>query len=171
MQPGHYRAAIDLTEGELVRGAIIVGKHTLPFGPLSAGSNAEWAFDPARVDELRHVAAQSGGRELVDLRDVWQSPPLKQPTDLRRWLLPLALVLILADALITRMGWRMPKLALARPVREPRRIPSPPAIPLPAAVAVAEEPKPESEPSAPASPGEDTAAARRRQRFARAKKR
>jgi uncharacterized membrane protein len=167
MQPGHYRAAIDLAEGELVRGAIIVGKHTLPFGPLSAGSNAEWAFDPARVDELRQVAAQSGGRERVDLRDVWQSPPLKQLTDLRRWLLPLALVLILADALISRMGWRLPKLALARPVRERRHVPSPPAIPAPASVA--EEPA--SEVPAPAVPAEDTSAARRRRRFARAKKR
>ena len=41
MQPGHYRAAIDLTEGEVVRGAIQVGKHTMPFGPLTVGSNAE----------------------------------------------------------------------------------------------------------------------------------
>jgi hypothetical protein len=170
MQPGHYRASIDLTEGEVVRGAIQTGKYTLPFGPLAVGSNTEWAFDPARVDELRQVSAQSGGRELLDLHDVWKSPPFKELTDLRRWLLPLALLLILADALITRMGWQLPKLALApRPKKEsrPSKVHTPiPATPTP--IPTLDESPPE--PPTPLTAKEDPAT-RRQERFARAKKR
>ncbi len=164
MQPGHYRATIDLGEDEVVRGAIQAGKHTIPFGPLTAGSNAEWAFDPARVEELRQVSAQTGGRELVDLGDVWKSPPISELTDLRRWLLPLALLLILADALITRMGWRMPQLALARRPREKRAPIHKPAIAPPPSVAAKEAPEPDVA-------REDPGATQRRIRFARAKKR
>jgi hypothetical protein len=188
IQPGHYRAAIDLTEGEVVRGAIQAGKHALPFGPLTVGSNAEWAFDPARVAELRQVSAQSGGRELVDLQNVWQSPPQRELTDLRRWLLPLALLLVIADALITRMGWRRPQLALTRPLRRPgHRAPAPAvapplttpapgtpaatAAPVPAPAAIPAPAPKEPATSAPAATTDPAAAERRRQRFARAKKR
>jgi hypothetical protein len=171
MEPGHYRVSVDLTEGEVVRGAIQAGKHTLPFGPLAVGSSTEWAFDPARVDELRQVASQTGGRELLDLHDVWKSPPLKELTDLRRWLLPLAMLLILADALITRMGWKLPKLALVKTVKEPRpqkvRV-AQPATPVPAM----EERRPETAPPPlPSAAVENAAETRRRERYARAKKR
>ena len=78
--------------------------------------------------------------------------------------LPLALLLILADALITRMGWRMPQLALARRVREKRTpVPKPVIVPSPAVVA--------EEAPGPVTAEEDPGAARRRIRFARAKKR
>lgn len=170
MQPGHYRATVDLTEGAVVRGAIQAGKHAIPFGPLTAGSNAEWAFDPARVEELRQVSAQTGGRELVDLATAWQSPPLRELTDLRRWLLPLALLLILADALITRMGWRMPQWAIARPAKpKASGVPKPKAAPM-SVPALEKEEAPEPQPEPVVSPQED-AADQRRSRFARAKKR
>ena len=167
MQPGHYRATTDLPEGEVIRGVIQAGKHTLSFGPLTAGSNTEWAFDPGRLEELRTLSAQTGGRELLDLHDVWKSPPLKELTDLRRWLLPLALLLVLADALITRMGWRLPSLAWAGGKREPRRQHAkvkvkPPVMPEPEAKI--ETPKPEIKP-------DDDIATHRRERYARAKKR
>jgi hypothetical protein len=171
MAPGHYRATVDLGEGEVVRGAIQAGDHALPFGPLTAGSNVEWAFDPARVEELRQVAAQTGGRELVDLASAWQSPPLRELTDLRRWLLPLALLLIIADALITRMGWRMPTWALVKPGRAERAaVPGPKAAPLPVP-ALAEQEATASAPEPEPAVSLDEDAERRRSRFARARKR
>lgn len=168
MEPGHYRANVDLTEGEVVRGAIQVGKYSLPFGPLTVGTNTEWAFDPGRVEELRQVSAQTSGREIGDLEKVWLSPPLKELTDLRRWILPLALLLILADALITRMGWRLPKLALSRKPKA-KKAPKPSAVPVPALAAAAPQAA-EELPPAPPTASED-AASRRRARYARARKR
>lgn len=128
------------------------------------------------MDELRHVSAQSGGRELVDLTGAWVSPPLKELTDLRRWLWPLALVLVLAEALVTRMGWRMPKLALPHAARDwkPKRARAgreqkpAPARPLVSDAPVVARSEP-GDPAPPAKPSSDDGAERRRRRFARAK--
>jgi hypothetical protein len=91
------------------------GASAIPFGPVSAGTQVEWSFDPARVDELRQTAAESGGRELLDLKDAWKNPPVIQFMDLRPWLLPVLLGLVLLDALATRLGWRLGELpAMAR---------------------------------------------------------
>lgn len=169
MAPGHYQTALDLEDGESVRGSILAGSHSIPFGPLTVGTSSEWAFDPARVEELRQLAAQSGGREVVDLESVWLSPPMKQLTDLRRWLLPVALLLLLTDTLITRMGWRLPQLVRSRPARVKNALTTAPAIPKPSPAApgeVVSQETPEKEPE-PVSTEED----RRRARYARAKKR
>ena len=207
MSPGHYRAAIELEEGTVVRGGIQAGVHVIPFGPFSVGTKAEWTFDPARQEELRQTAAVSGGRELLDLSSAWQSPPLSQFTDLRPWGLPLLLLLFLADALITRLGWTFPALRwpsftktapLPVPASSNKSHPLPagspesagstnppipsaavlttspvpsawPAVPSPAAPSpppVPTTPPPLSSP--PADP--DTGEARRRARFARAKR-
>jgi hypothetical protein len=81
------------------------------------------------------------------------------------------MILILADALITRMGWKLPKLALARPVKEPRtrkvRVQDP-AIPIPALKEQEQEPQVSA---APVVVKEEVAASQRKERFARAKKR
>jgi von Willebrand factor type A domain len=200
MSPGHYRAAIDLEEGSVIRGGIQAGPHVIPFGPLSVGTKAEWTFDPARQEELRQTAAASGGRELLDLAAAWQSPPVIQFTDLRPWLLPLLLLIFLADALATRLGWTFAELRWpgfltyhpkpagapsAAPVLTGVRAatappPPPPALSdltvsagsvRPAPPAPVAAPAPPAPPSA-AAPEPDAAAdeARRRARFARAKK-
>jgi len=111
VSPGHYQASLELEDGALVRGAVQVGKQALNFGPVMAGASAEWAFDEARTQELREVSAASGGRELLDVAQAWRSPPVERFLDLSGWLFILALVLMLLEALITRMGWRMPELA------------------------------------------------------------
>ena len=65
MRPGHFRMEAGMSEGELLRGAVQVGPHALTFGPLVVGTSAEWAFDGARAEELRELAASSGGRRIA----------------------------------------------------------------------------------------------------------
>ena len=192
MAPGHYRATMELEEGVVVRGGIQAGVHVIPFGPLAAGTHAEWTFDPARQEELRQTAAASGGRELLNLATAWQSPPLPQFRDLRPWILPLLVLLLLADALTTRLGWSFPGIcwpwAAALPGRKHSPLPgSGVAPPLPKSPESSRpvfttESTPQSEETPPPSspppdpfpfvPPSDTASgeARRRARFARAKK-
>ena len=122
--PGHFSLTRDLEEGRVVRGAVQVAGNALPFGPLSVGSSVEWAFEPERLTELRAVSNQTRGRELLDISKAWLRPPFLAETSLR---LPLgiALVLILlADALLTRTGWKLPQLAL------PNRVPQAPRVKL-----------------------------------------
>ncbi len=181
LMPGHYQLHQDLDEGELVRGVIKAGKHTIPFGPISVGTGLEWAFDPDRIEELLTVSELSGGRQLLSLADAWLSPAVVNWTDLRLPILLLVLAAMLADALVSRMGWRMPEWGfawikgqqstLAKPaptttMAKPAAAPSmgPSAMPVPVAT---------SEPSQPAAPEVDAAAAaeeKRRQRYARAKR-
>ena len=162
--PGHFSLTRDLEEGSVVRGAVQVAGNALPFGPLSVGSSVEWAFEPERLTELRAVSSQTRGRELLDISKAWLRPPFLAETSLR---LPLGIALILivlADALLTRTGWKLPQLAL------PNRIPRAPRVkipklkraektaPLPPVVAVPDVPK--------APPQEESA---RSARFQRAK--
>jgi hypothetical protein len=100
-------------EGQIIRGAVQAGSHALAFGPVVVGSSAEWSFDPERLAELREVSRLSGGRELLDLSQAWIRPPAIHATNLRIPLLLLALFVILFDALVTRMGWRLPLLVPA----------------------------------------------------------
>ncbi len=159
LSPGHYSVRADLGEGQLVRGVIQAGKHTLPFGPVAVGRNAEWAFDAKRLEELRQTSLLSGGRELLDLKSAWKSPPALEWTDLRHGLLVLALVLMLADALVTRLGWKLPRWN-ARPKQS--STPTSAAIQAPPSLPTARLPS--AEPVAPPIPAEH-----RRARFARAK--
>ncbi|MEO7100939.1 MAG: VWA domain-containing protein, partial [Luteolibacter sp.] len=121
IEPGHFSLTRDLDEGSIVRGAVQVGENALPFGPLSVGSSVEWAFEPERLAELRAVSVQTKGRELLDLSKAWLRPPFIAETSLR---LPLGIalvVLILAEALLTRTEWKLPQFALPNmPKREPR---------------------------------------------------
>jgi len=123
--PGHFSVTRDLEAGSVVRGAIQVGSVALPFGPISVGASIEWAFEPERIAELRTVSTQTGGRELLNLENAWLRPPFVHEASLK---LPLAISLvglILAEALFTRTGWKLPAFALpagkrvrtSRPVR------------------------------------------------------
>lgn len=121
--PGHFSVTRELEEGQVIRGAVQAGAHALAFGPVIVGSSAEWAFDPERLAELREVSRLSGGRELIDLSKAWVRPPATHATDLRVPLLLVAFFVMLLDALITRMGWRVPILVPsgAKVRRERRR--------------------------------------------------
>ena len=108
LNPGHYRAELFLPVRSTVRGAVQIGGAVLPFGPLTAGTNPEWAFDRARIDELATLSRISGGEERLDLTRAWNAPRRSSFRDLRPGLLVALLITILADAMITRMGWAFP---------------------------------------------------------------
>jgi hypothetical protein len=162
--PGHFSLTRDLEEGSIVRGAVQVAENALPFGPLSVGSSVEWAFEPERLAELRAVSLQTSGRELLDISKAWLRPPFTAETSLR---LPLGIalvLLVLAEALLTRTGWKMPQLAL------PNRAPRVPRVKIPKPIQVKSAPPvaleiPEATP-APLAPEEEST---RSARFQRAK--
>ena len=112
LAPGHFRATIDLSGQEYVRGAVKVGEAALPFGPVNAITNPEWSFDRKRLNELRDVSARSGGTERVDLSDVWRAPRPPAWRGVQRWLLIALIVALLLEAWQTRAGW-----TLIRPAR------------------------------------------------------
>lgn len=164
--PGHFSLTRDLEEGSIVRGAVQVGEYALPFGPLGVGSSVEWAFEPERLAELRAASAQTGGRDLLNLQDAWQRPPFVAETPLRLPLGIAILLLALADALVTRTGWKLPRFSL------PQRAPKPAEIKLPRPRKV-EAPRPPVAAGLPPATtvGEPDEEAARRSRFQRAKDR
>ncbi len=162
IEPGHFSVSRDLDEGAIVRGAVRVGPHAIPFGPLTVGSSVEWAFEPERLEELRTVSAQTGGRELLDLAEAWLRPPHDHEISLRLWLALGLLVLIIAEALLTRTGWRLPLPGLPRFERTPKVSKEKVIRETP------RRPEPEPETSAPET---DTPPSERRSRYQRAKDR
>jgi uncharacterized membrane protein len=111
LAPGHFTAGLDAADVDYVRGAVRLGESALAVGPLNVAANPEWAFDRARLEELRAVSGRSGGVERVDLSDVWRAPRPVAWRGLRRWLLPLLVLLVLLEALATQVGWTWPRSA------------------------------------------------------------
>ena len=117
IEPGHFRAKAQLEHGKLTRGAIQAGDSAIGFGPLVVGGSPEWSFDRSRIEELRQVSARSGGAERINLAEVWKQPVRKEFASIQPWLLIVALLLVLAEALVTRLGWTWRALSVpGRPV-------------------------------------------------------
>ncbi len=177
--PGHFSVSRELDEGVVVRGAVQAGPHGIPFGPIVVGASAEWTFDPDRLAELRSVSRISGGRELLNLETAWLRPPAIHSTDLRLPLFIAILSLILFDALISRMGWSLPKFSLPqRKLRTASAAPDEfdipverPSITKSSSTAEPEKPSTASPPEElpPPDPGETEV--KRKSRFDRAKRR
>jgi hypothetical protein len=158
----------------MVRGAVQVGGQAVSFGPAIVGTSTEWAFDETRVEELRRVSQTSGGRELLEMSQAWRSPTVPRFTDLSVWLLILALLLVLWEALVTRTGWKLPQMARAEVKARPMAAKPPKealqhqerlqAVPAKAdsQTPVASQPEPKTMPATEAE---------RQSRFQRAKKR
>ena len=106
MEPGHFRCAVALSPGQWMRGAVRVGEHTLPFGPLLAGPNLEWSSPRGRIAELRALALASHGVERIDLGKAWEAPHRMAWRSLRSGLLIAAILAFLFDALATRLAWQ-----------------------------------------------------------------
>jgi hypothetical protein len=118
--PGHFQTSTELPEGEMVRGAVQVGGQAISFGPAIVGTSTEWAFDEARVEELRRVSLTSGGRELLEMSQAWRSPTIPRFTDLGLYLLIATLLLLLFEAFVTRTGWKLPQFARAESKSRPK---------------------------------------------------
>lgn len=171
LAPGRYSTHTRLEGVTWVRGAVQVGDTTLPFGPITASTDPEWAFHPARLQELKTLSQLSGGAERLDLTTVWETPAKAGSVELRPWLLVVFLLSFLADALLTRLGihfsrlsWRMPQILIKSgraTASAPRSTPSPLPQDTPPPPDPTESPEPVATP--------DDAA--RRERFARAKAR
>ena len=112
LEPGRYRSSIISDGKQIRRGVIQIGKHTIPFGPIVFGENAEWRFERARLLELEAISKESAGKKRVDLASVWDSPRKKAPRDLRHWYIVIALLLFLIDALLTKLGKALPVFSL-----------------------------------------------------------
>ncbi len=171
--PGHFQTSTELPEGEMVRGAVQVGGQAISFGPTIVGTSTEWAFDEARVEELRRVSQTSGGRELLEMSQAWRSPTIPRFTDLGLYLVIATLLLMLFEAFVTRTGWKFPQWSrteikprpkTVKPTREAlqhqERLQQAPPV---------EKPKPSAVPAEPKL--EATTDAERQSRFQRAKKR
>lgn len=109
LQPGHFQARMSLGEGRWYRGAVRLGKTVLPFGPVFAGTNVEWAFDRARLKELQEVSRVSGGEERADLQSIWKARPTGHLKDLRSWILVMLLISVVVEVAQSRLGWHFPK--------------------------------------------------------------
>ena len=114
LSPGHYHVSTELNEGRPARGAVQIAGLAIPFGPITVGSGSEWKFDQDRVTELRETARASGGSELLDLSKAWRKPPAPGFESIRHPLLIAALLFFLLEALVTRTGWHLPRVSLAR---------------------------------------------------------
>ncbi len=161
LEPGRFHAEHRLRSGDVYRGAVRAGAAVLPFGPIAAPGGAEWKFERARFAELQALSRASGGVERTDLASIWEDHRAGNEgtvLDLRPALLWCFLFVFLLEALVSRIGFRLPGIDLRRLVaRAPREAVVPRAAPATAAV-------PEEEEAL-----EPAANARRRIRFARAK--
>lgn len=106
ISPGRYDATVHLPPTRYARGAVQVGPYVLPFGPLVAGTNPEWTRDRRRLEELKTLAKTTGGEQRLELTSIWKAPRASGTLSLQRWLLIALLVVLLAEFLQTRMGWR-----------------------------------------------------------------
>ncbi len=59
---------------------------------------------PFRPQELKELSQRSGGRERIELASVWDAPRPVTARGIRGWLLTLFIALLLAEALLTRLG-------------------------------------------------------------------
>lgn len=175
LSPGHYSVSTSLDEGVPTRAAVQVGGAALAVGPVAAGSDAEWQFDEARPAELRETARASGGGEILDLEKAWRQPPAPSEEPVRAPIVVALLALFLVEALMTRTGWRLPRIpAAADLTRRLQAGASGRRVEAPSSPAAKQQPLPE-EPAAsgegsPADGSELAGGESRRSRFRRAKR-
>lgn len=104
IEPGRYSARVAIPAGGWLRGVVQTGRERWPFGPVAAGVDPEWNFSADRLQALRDVSKESGGREISDLREVWQAPREPEFSRIGDWVLYALLVIFLAEIAVTR--WR-----------------------------------------------------------------
>jgi von Willebrand factor type A domain len=132
LEPGRFRAQHPLRSGEIYRGAVRAGASVLPFGPITAPGSAEWSFDRARLEELQAVSRASGGVERTVLASAWEdgrAATERSTVDLRPALLWCFLFVFVVEALVSRIGWRLPEIDFRRlAAPSPRDTAAPPEV-------------------------------------------
>lgn len=102
MSPGHFRATLEVEAGALVRGAVQIGNQAVAFGPLSRWGGLEWEKSRGRQEELRSLAKLSGGKERLNLGEVWNDRRKERFDDIQEKIAAVLLLLILIDLFWTR---------------------------------------------------------------------
>jgi hypothetical protein len=83
-----------------------VGASAMPFGPIAASGSPEWSYDREALEELRRLAARSGGGARLDLATIWDAPRRIEARSLRAWWLGAAALLLVIEAGVTRWDLR-----------------------------------------------------------------
>ncbi|MGB0744592.1 MAG: VWA domain-containing protein [Opitutales bacterium] len=102
IQPGHLMAETQLDYGKTYKGAVQLGDLVLPFGPIVTNHNEEWLRRPERLSELAAMARITGGGQVAQLEDLWESGRVRRYASLRSIVLILLLVTCLAEFLWSR---------------------------------------------------------------------
>ncbi len=147
--PGHYRAAIPLESGSLVRGAVRVGDRALPFGPVHVASSVEFQNPPKALSELRALSTLTEGEERTNLTNAWKAPPVQATLSIAHWFALALVPLLLLDAWLSRIGWQFRDLfSRARAVTTQRQADQKALRPLPEKNAAPKAPARNDVPSA-----------------------
>ena len=80
------------------------GDKSLSFGPLQAGTDAEWNFDRQQVSALKNLCKVSGGQERLDLSTCWQRMDKILARDISTWFYILVTLILLVDFFLTHTG-------------------------------------------------------------------
>ncbi len=161
MGPGRWSTQVELPAEGYLRGAVQIGAATLSLGPVSGSSGLEWQRDPTAKAALLQLSAATGGRVRTRLGDVFRAPRPARYRSIGGWLLAIALIVFVLEALFTRTGYRLPLLKWSARGRRPKVVAEP--APTTAAPEVVLE-----TPEVPDAEAE--AAQNRRQRLFRAKR-
>ncbi|MDF3130069.1 VWA domain-containing protein [Kiritimatiellaeota bacterium B1221] len=104
IQPGWVQTDLPLVASERIQGAIRMGDHVLPFGPVNGMAGAEWEMNPQMAQQVRMLSERSHGVDRVDLAGIWDSPGRKSFQGTRHLWLWLCGGLFLVEAIWSRVG-------------------------------------------------------------------
>ena len=104
LRPGHFEARTRLPFADAIQGVVQIGEHAIRFGPLSVGRSPEWDFNPDRVRDLKRLSKRSGGKEAINLAEVWKADRGVQRIELKPFILIALLLFFLLEAFFSRIG-------------------------------------------------------------------
>ena len=102
------RASIRVPAGQTQTGAVKVGDFSLMLGPVSSGVDAEWAKTPGSRRGIEQLSKAAGGQQRLRLDRIWESNTEIRWADVSIYCLLMALLALLYDAFLTRIGsWKV----------------------------------------------------------------
>lgn len=104
LKPGVYQYSYQLEPNTLARGAVHIGKHVLPFGPLTLQTNPEWNFSDDVKAQFLDLVQKTGGQERLDLISIFDAPRNQSSLDLQVYLIWSGLLLLVVEALLSKIG-------------------------------------------------------------------